>query len=50
MAFSGTRRPMVLRDGWLRRRGTSLVASRMTVNGPGVAALSKRNWRLSTRA
>jgi hypothetical protein len=39
---------MVLREGWLRRRGTHLVASRIKVNGPGVAALSRRNWRLST--
>jgi hypothetical protein len=50
MAFSGTRRPIVLRDGCDRRRGTSRVASRMTVNGPGVAAFSWRYWRLSTRA
>jgi hypothetical protein len=33
-----------------QRRGTSLVASRMKVNGPGVADLSSRNCRLSTIA
>ena len=46
----GTRKPMVLREGWLRRRGTSLEASRMKVNAPGVPYLSRRNCRLSTRA
>ena len=47
---AGTRRPMVRRDGCDSRRGTSLVASRMKVYGPGVPSFSSRYWRLSTRA
>ena len=46
----GTRKPMVLRWGWLTRLGTSLVASKMKVNAPGVACLINLNCLLSTRA
>ena len=41
---------IVLREGWETRRGTSREASRIKVQGPGVASLSKRNCALSMRA
>ena len=41
--WSGTRNPMVRREGCDTRRGTSRVASRMKVKGPGVPSLSSLN-------
>ncbi|CPU67951.1 Uncharacterised protein [Mycobacteroides abscessus] len=45
---SGMRTPTVFFFGCARRRGTSDVARRMNVYGPGVAALIDRNAALST--
>ncbi len=42
--------PTVRRFGFCTRRGTSRVALRMKVYGPGVNALSILNAVLSTRA
>ena len=46
--WSGIRTPTVRFFGCSRRRGTSGVAGRMNVYGPGVAALIARNAALST--
>ena len=50
MLLSGTRMPMVLRRGFCSRRGTSWVALRIKVYGPGVTDFMSRNAVLSTLA
>ncbi len=45
--WSGMRTPTVRFFGWASRFGTSRVAGRMNVYGPGVQALMARNAALS---